>query len=468
MQRYSNAARPFLIVAGVALLAAVPTLLSGWVELRLGLGDRDLGRHASAAQHLQRAAQRLPWRTELWEQAGIEALAADQPEEAIPLLERSPAPSQAGLVSLAQAHLRLGDLDAARQAYEKALKLGASPEIYAGLVEIFRQQRDRPSERAALQNQLLFQPDNARAHYRLGLLLSFSNIDLALTHLELASRLDEEYRPVFESLRSALVLAELKPTEVERYITVGRALGLINEWGLARDAFQQAVDADPGSGEAWAWLGETYWQRGLKQDAIAAMQRAASLSPDSLVVRGLSGLFWQRQGDERRALEQFEAAAALEPDNPAWAVSLGQSRARLGDLVAALDDYERAAQMDPQNPTYWRLLAAFCADYNIHLEDVGLPAAQKAVDLSPDDPQNRDLLGWLLLGVGQPLTAQGILETVVEEQPEFALAHYHLALVYLQIGDRGLALHHLDLAIQYDPQGPTGALAAQVKKQQFP
>jgi len=468
MQRNSNAGRAILILAGAALLVLAPILISGWVEVARGRSDRTREQHAPAARHLQRAAGRLPWQTGLWEEAGIEWLRAGEPKQALSLLERSPKLSQAGNIALAQAHLQTGSLDAARLAYEAALKLGASPEAYAGLVEVYRMQRNRVGERAALRNLLLFEPENAAAHYRMGLLLSLLNIDLALTHLELASHLNEDYRPVFDSLRSGLVLAELQPTDAGQYIMVGRSLGLVNEWGLARDAFEQAVEADSGNGEAWAWLGEALWQRGLGPEAEADMQRALSLAPGSLVVRGLRGLYWQRRGEERKALTEFEAAAALEPENPAWAVAIGLSRARLGDLVTALAEYERAAQMDPQNPTYWRSLARFCADYNIHILEVGLPAAQKAVELSPEDPQNRETLGWMQVGAGEPRLAQQTLLAVLEEQPEMALAHYHLALAYLQTGSRTEALKHLDLAIQFDQDGSTAALATQVKEQQFP
>lgn len=468
MQRNSNALRPLVILAAVALLVTVPILLSGLVEVRRGYADREIGQHASAAEHLRHGAQRLPWRTDLWELAGIEALAAGRPEEAIPMLERAPVRGAEGQVALALAYMQTGNLDAARDAYEDALLKGATVEVYSGLATIYRMQADRLSERAALQNLLLFQPENAAAQYRLGLLLSGTDMDLALIHLQLAAQLDAEYRPVFETLRSALVLAGRESDPGRRYVTVGRALGLVEEWGLAATIFQQAVEADPSNGEAWAWLGEALWHRKDLGDPSEAMERALELAPGSVVVRGLRGLYWKRMNDEPKAIAEFEAAAALDPENPAWMISLGESRARLGDLVTALADYERAAQADPQNPVYWRMLAQFCGDYNINIADVGLPAAQKVVELVPGDTQGRDLLGWLQLLSGDVQAAKQTLLAVLEVEPNMALAHYHLALVYMQEGDNSAAARHLDLAIQFDPEGSAGTKAAQLKEQFFP
>ena len=311
-----------------------------------------------------------------------------------------------------------------------------------------------------------FQPGNAAAQYRLGLLLSVTDLDLALIHLELASQLDEEYRPAFNTMRSALVFADLKPPGSERSVLLGRALGLVGEWDLAVLAFQQAVELDAKNAQAWAWLGEG--KQHIGQDGLAELDHALALDDQSVIVRGLRGLYWKRVGNDYLSLQEYVAAAAADPQNPAWAAALGESHARLGDLVTALADYRRAARLAPADPTYWRLLASFCAEYNLQIEAVGLPAAQKAADLSAGDPLNLAILGWLQLGAGQPFAAQKTLLAAVEARPEDAQAHYHLALAYLQTGNRAAAREHLEAAVRLDPQGGTGAQAAQVLKQQFP
>ncbi len=323
----------------------------------------------------------------------------------------------------------------------------------------------KPSSEA-LQNLLRFQPQNAAAQYRLGLLLSVTNLDLALIHLEQASQLNAEYKPVFDTLRSALVLANLKPSGADRSVTMGRALGLVGEWDLAALAFRQAVELDGRNAQAWAWLGEA--QQHLGEDGLAELDHAMALDSQSVIVRGLRGLYWRRIGNEAQSLLEYKAAAATEPQNPAWAAALGELHARLGDLVAALADYQRAVQLAPNDPTYWRLLASFCAEYNLQIEAVGLPAAQKAVELSAEDPLNLATLGWLQLGAGQPHAAKQTLLKAVEARPEDALVHYHLALAYLQTGDRAAARAQLEAAVRLDAQGAAGAQAAQVLKQQFP
>jgi Flp pilus assembly protein TadD len=82
------------------------------------------------------------------------------------------------------------------------------------------------------------------------------------------------------------------------------------------------------------------------------------------------------------------------------------------------------------------LLADFCARNNAHVRDVGLPAAQKAIQLVPRDPLVLDTLGWVLVLDGRYYEAELVLSKALEGDPGLASAHIHLALLYLQTDKR--------------------------------
>ena len=463
MQRNSYFSQGVLILLTLAFVIVAPVIASGYSDLRQAEVTSNPIR---AATLYKSAAGRLFWRADLWERAGLSALEAGQPEEALRLLERAPHLSAQGWQARGAAYTQTDQLDLALDSYQSALAQGASAEIFAGLAEVQRRRGDMGAERAALQNQLLLSSQDAAAQYRLGLLLSLVDINSALTHLQLASQLDPEYASVFETLRSTFNLAELSPTETGRLVALGRGLGLVREWTLAAQAFQSAVEADAGNAEAWAWLGEA--KQHIGQDGGADLDQALTLNADSVVVRGLRSLYWKRLGDDRQALVEVQAAAIIEPENPAWKSSLGETYARLGNLVPALASYQRATELAPNDATYWRLLATFCVEYAVHLQDVGLPAAQKAADISPKDAQTLDVLGWSQLSVGQFYTAEQTLLSALELAPDYALARLHLAMTYLQTGKRTEAYNQLRRVVELDPNGAIGQQAAQVLKQYFP
>jgi tetratricopeptide (TPR) repeat protein len=136
--------------------------------------------------------------------------------------------------------------------------------------------------------------------------------------------------------------------------------------------------------------------------------------------------------------------------------------------VSALAFYRKAASLAPNNATYWRLLALFSADNGVQILDVGLPAARKAGELAPNDPQVLDTLGWSYAQAGLLYNAEQTLLKATSVAPDSALVHLHLAETYLRRGDQASALRELRLARQLDGNGPIGQLAGQLISRYFP
>jgi len=239
-----------------------------------------------------------------------------------------------------------------------------------------------------------------------------------------------------------LNLSALSDSLAEQKVIIGRGLGIVNEWEFARAAFEEAVKLDENNAEAWAWLGEVNQQSG-NNEALTYLDRALILDPNSSVVRGLRGLYFQRVGNHREALIEYQAAARLEPENPAWFISIGEQFSKLGDLILALEAYKYTTVLMPDDAEAWRLLAGFCAQNNINVKDVGVPAAQKAVTLTPNDPLALDMLGWLLVLDGRYYEAETKLTEALVLDSQLASAHFHLGLLYLQTDERQPMFDHL-------------------------
>ncbi len=159
-------------------------------------------------------------------------------------------------------------------------------------------------------------------------------------------------------------------------------------------------------------------------------------------MRGLRGLYFERAGNFRSALTEFQAAAQLDDQNPAWLVSIGEAYSKLGDLIRALQAYQAATKLAPRDAGYLRLLALFCAQNNVNIGSVGIPAAQKAVALEKDSVASLDLLGWLLLLDKRYENSELILNQALAVDPKSAAVHLHLGMLYLQMNDRTRAQEH--------------------------
>jgi tetratricopeptide (TPR) repeat protein len=234
---------------------------------------------------------------------------------------------------------------------------------------------------------------------------------------------------------------------------------------LAKTAFEQAVQFDENNAEAWAWLGEAKQQTG--QEGSVELDRALSLNRTSVNVRALRGLYWSRQGKYEQMLAEYLLAAGIEPENPRWHANVGEAYSKLGDLVAALSAYQRAVDLAPTQADYWRLLAIFCAENNVRLEDVGLPAAQQANLLVPNDPATLDALGYVLLSTGRYASAETSLLQAIDIDPEFFPAHIHLAMTYLSQGNQPAAFNSLTYVRDAEGAGVYAETAKQLLDKYF-
>lgn len=459
-------AHPILLFS--ALLAAVllPLVVTGVFSARRAESDLRARRYESASYYFQRAARLQPWRGGLWEKAGLAAFGGGDFTNAIALLQKTPALSESGWLALGYSHVSLGDLPSAIQAYRRGLQSYDSPALYAALAFVYREQNDWAAERSALESQIRLGGGDAFSHYRLGLLLCVFDPEGAYAELDLASSLNPEVDSAVQTLRYALNVSALLTDESQRMTAMGRALGLVQEWELALAAFEKAVAADPRNAEAWAWFGEAKQQTG--QDGGVELDRAASLDRASVVVRGLRALYWSRRERYPQMLAEYLLAAEYDPQNPAWRAAIGDAYVKLGDLVAALSAYQRAVELAPGDPAYWRRLAVFCAENGVHLEEIGLPAAQQAVLLAPEDALAWDVLGLAYFSTGRFANAEQALLKAIELAPRHFPAHLHLALNYLAQGDRAAAFHTLTFVRDADLSGEHREAAVKLLARYFP
>jgi len=454
------------IIAAVLAAILLPFVITGYSEISQAEVAYTGGDYARASELYVSATRHLPWRSDLWEKAGLAASKRDDFLNAIDLLKRAPNLSEEGWLALGYCYYLTGNMEAAKQAFEEGISFYPTSTLYSGLALVHRTQKNWLAERAALQGQLRTDVGNTYAHYRLGLLLTVLDSGRALTELKVASSLDPEFDPAVQTLRTALDLSATQPDPSQQMVTIGRALGLLQEWDLSLSAFETAVELSDKNAEAWAWLGEAKQQTG--QDGRAELDKALMLDGRSAIVRGLRGLYWSRQGKYSQSLAEYLLAAGIEPENPAWQASIGEAQTNLGDLASALAAYQKATELAPNEPTYWRLLAILCVENNTWVEEVGLPAAQKAAELAPEDVAALDTLGWSYLLSGRYFTAEQTLLDALAYEPDYLPAHLHLAMTYLAQGNRDSAFNKLVYIRDTDPNGEAGKFASQLLEQYFP
>ncbi len=243
-------------------------------------------------------------------------------------------------------------------------------------------------------------------------------------------------------------------------------MGSLGEWQIAETAFLLAVENEPNYPEAWAFLSEARFQSG--KDGSEQIKHALSLNPDSVVANAIQAIQYRRQGNLEQALLSLYHAAQLEPEQGIWQFEIANTLVEMENTSEAYSHYVQATLLDPQNPSVWLGLANYCAATGIHLRDSGLPAARKAILLSPQNPDALDAMGRTLATLGDLENAIRYLEAALHQKPDHPGAHLHLAQVYLNLGDSISALEHLSLAQSYAINDPeTLNLATRLMERYF-
>lgn len=425
------------------------------------------GNPARAATLLASVADQRPGR---WEMAGEYAFQAKDLPAAQAYLENARAAGELsadGYLLLGDVYRLRGETGAALAAWQAARENNAPAlEVHRRALEVYRATGDFPAAIETLRAIVQLAPNDAQAHYQLGLLLAAHEPESALTYLAQAVELDE-------TLSQAVILLQrsLRPTpetddSAYALLNAGQALASLGEWELAAEAFARAVAANPAYAEAWAFLGEARNQLG--QDGLPELDTALALDPESLAANMLYALEQRRRGNYSLALVYFHAAAALQPENPAIQVEIGATLNLLGDFHAALGYFQHAAELAPREPVYWHLLAQFAYQNNTLIAEVGLAAARQALLLNDDDPVALDLMGFGYYLLGDFPTAQRFLFRARELAPDDPRPWFHLGLVFLALGENQQAHAHLSRAISLDPASPTAEQALRVLTRYFP
>lgn len=459
-ERISPVLKILLILFLALLLNVSPASKAVENGLRKARIAQETGFALAEAEGLRQAVLREPWRTDLWEVLGRAEYMAGQYEPALTSLQTAlqhNALSAEGRFLMGELYLQADDAPAAEaawlavvgstctdsqkavtpellsRAYDRLVTLRSSQEDYSGAVRLLR---DWQNSSAA----------GARSAYLLGLHLTITSPEEAEPLLIEAARLDGAYGDRVQALRSGLALYAYTDQPAYGWLMIGRALGSIDQWTFAEQAFRKSIEIAPGYAEAWAFLSEARTHTG--GSGVPEMQRALALSSGSPVVNALNALALRRQARYEEALTFLQAVANQEPEEPFWLVEIANTLVEQSDLMGALEYFQQAAALDPGNPAYWRTLAMFSVDYNVDIRGVGLEAARQAVMLAPEDAAALDVMGWALVNLDDSATGERFLQQALEVNPAYVPANLHLAQIYLRRQQSGNAYPYLKQAAQ--------------------
>ncbi len=337
--------------------------------------------------------------------------------------------------------LRAGDVDAAGQAAEEALRVAQRHDGAFNLAGLVSLQRGNLADAIRRFKEAI----------GLGPAVANYHVNLAVAH-----RRAHQHEEAIAACHRAI---ELQSDYVLAYLNLGTARFATESYGEALTAFEQAFEFtknDEQRALLLAYRGDAQRELGRLQQAIASYQRALKLSPDLAHAVGNLGLTQLGVGQPESALQLAERATQLEPHSAGVWMNLGTTLRALDRLDDAMESYGKAFELDPESAE----LACQIASVWLEVGDVAQAAqwCEKALELEPDRVEALCGLAATILEAGDSAGAVERFRAVVAEHPAHADAWLGLARAVWSDGDATEAVEACRTAVELRPEH-AGSLA---------
>lgn len=170
-----------------------------------------------------------------------------------------------------------------------------------------------------------------------------------VAHLNLGAALDESGRSA-EALPHVRRALELKPGHPETLNTLGNVLNRLGRPAEARPFLEQAVQRQPRFAAAHNALGVARMALGEPEAGIAAFRRAVELAPGLVPAQVNLGWGLVQAGRRAEGLAQLQRVQRAYPDDVDAAFKLGLGHALGREFAAAEPPLRRAVQLQPERP----------------------------------------------------------------------------------------------------------------------
>lgn len=285
--------------------------------------------------------------------------------------------------------------------------------MYDAALKSFQSGRLDVAERRCRKT-LAADPAHADALHLLGVIYGTTN------------RLDLGIDSIAQAVRS-------NPTNPDYFFNLGGLLQRQNRFDEAFKSFNIAVQLKPDYGRAWIRLGDLLTQAQQLDDALLSYDRALALDAGNAEAANKSGrtLMTLHRYDE--ALARFDLLAKISPDNAEALCEMGVCLFQLKRPEQAVAHFRAAIEAKPDFMNALHNLGSAL----IELKRFGeaLPVLDRAIALGATFAEtycNRGIcLDWMM----RREEALGSYRNALVKKPDYADAHWNLALNRLLAGD---------------------------------
>lgn len=283
----------------------------------------------------------------------------------------------------------------------------------------------------------------------------------------------EQCRKDGDNAASAKLLEEavaLRPQDDQAMFALAQTLGDLGDIARATAQLHELIEQQPGAYAPYELLSSLYVRNNDLAGLEAEWRAQTAAHPDRMLAQFSLGLALERQNNIEAALAAYRDALQLDPAKTGTKEALARTLLKHAktlqaqDSEKALAELQEAYQLAPVNPHIVSELGLALAAQ--HRDDEAAGFFRQAIELLPNDYVPCEALSNLYV---QKADLPGLLkewEKATQEHPERMLAHFNLGLAHERLGHYEDALKAYRAAQALDPnaQGTLQAIERAEKR----
>jgi tetratricopeptide (TPR) repeat protein len=266
--------------------------------------------------------------------------------------------------NLGNSYDRIGDMDSALKAYQKAVEI--NPTLSESRVNVGNIYLKKGKVTEAVNEYLAalrINPKDATTHNNLGnAYTEQGQLINAVSEYQRSISLDPNFIDAYRGLaiaysnqqRFTLAMTTLKraiaiePRDANCYYQMGEVYNQMGEHDQALSEYRKALQIEPNLVEAYYGLATCYNKMGLVDDEISAYQSVLALKPDMFAALVNLGNAYFEQDNYIQAIEQYKKAVVVQPGEAMLYYNLGAAYSNNKNYEQAITEYLKAIQIDPK------------------------------------------------------------------------------------------------------------------------
>jgi tetratricopeptide (TPR) repeat protein len=323
---------------------------------------------------------------------------------------------------LAETFGRAGKFPEAQKLLEGILETDPkNAEALSSLADVYMEQHQYDRALPIYQKLLLQERQNPEIRLRIGIAY-IGQADRDSTFVDKA-------KPVFEQLNKDT------PNDWRPCYYLGVIAARQVKDSVAREYFECVTRLAAWNGDAWWYLGSSYFEKGEYQKLIDAMLKAEKALPRDYRIPFLLGLGYSRMDQNERAVTAFRRSLDLKPDDMNTLSTLALTLDGLRRYQESDSLYERALKVDPKSHLVMNNYGYSLAERGLQLERA-LQMSLQAIEAEPKNESYLDTVGWVYFKLGNYEEAQKYIAKAINAGGASATVYEHMGDIQYKLGEK--------------------------------